>query len=322
VGNPGAAGGGGMDAFAARFSTDLSSTADDALAYFGGTGNDTATAMAVSGGKVWLTGVSGEAPSIKGGQDGHLTQIDMGTGQVVSTQKLSGKDGYVQPTALSVDGSGASALDRFGLPTGTLDYTVSQKVVSATSARPGDQIQIRTSDGRSLKSVTLEANDTLETLAAKIRRAAGFRAKVEVVSAGDVRQLKLSPTTDTSTVEVLAGKNGQDLLQALGLSEGIVRKTKLVDGKVTPADGKAKIYGLQLGADLNLDDADSVKRTLAELQTALTQVRTVYRDLETAAKPKPPASAAAAHGTSGPVPAYLKAQLANYQAALSRLTGA
>ncbi len=314
--------GGGMDAFAARLSTNLGSTAEDSLAYFGGTGNDTATAMAVSGGKVWLTGVSGEAPTTKGGQDGYLAQINMGSKTVENSQKLTGKDGYVAPSALAVDASGASALDKFGLPRGTIDYTASQKVVAATSARPGDTFQIRTSDGNALKTITIEAKDTLETLAAKIRRAAGFRAKVEVVSDGEVRRLKISPTSDKATVEMLGGKGGTDALSALGLSEGIVRKTKIEDGKIVPADGGAKIYGLKLGADLDLNDADSVKKTLAELSTALSAVRAVYRDLESAAKPQVAGATQSGHGkTGGVVPTYMKNQLANYQAALDRLGG-
>jgi len=315
--------GGGMDAFAAKFSTNLGDTSADKLVYFGGAGNDTATAMAVSGGKVYLTGVSGDAAAAKGGQDGYFTQINMGTGAVEATQKLTGKDGYVAPSAIAVDATGASALDRFGLPKGTLDYTASQNVVSATSARPGDTFQIRTSDGGALKTITIEAKDTLETLAAKVRRAGGFRAKVEVVSSGDVRRLKISAASDKSTVEVLAGKGGADALAALGLSEGIIRKTKIEDGKSVPADGGAKIYGLQLGADMDLTDEASIKKAMAEISTAATVVRNIYKDLENAAKPKSLQQAAAAAGKkpTGPAPAYLTAQIANYQAALNRLTG-
>ncbi|MBN9318315.1 MAG: hypothetical protein J0I28_01300 [Caulobacterales bacterium] len=322
VGGAGAAAGGGMDAFAAKFSTTLSDTSADTLAYFGGTGTESATAMAVANGKVYLTGVSGDAPATKGGQDGYLATLDMSNGTLSASQKLTGKDGYVAPTSLTVDAQGSSVLDKFGLPRGTLDYTASQKVVAATSARPGDTFQIRASDGSTLKTITIEANDTLQTLATKVSRAAGFRAKVEVVSDGDVRRLKISPTTDSSTVEVLAGKGGADALSALGLSEGIVRKTKMVDGKSVPADGGSKIYGLKLDTTLSLNDADSVKLALADISTALSSVKTIYRDLENAAKPKSAVAQAAAAGkNTGVVPQYMKNQIANYQAALDRLTG-
>jgi hypothetical protein len=58
---------------------------------------------------------------------------------------------------------------------------------------------------------------------------------------------------------------------------------------------------------------------LKVLNDALGVIRNAYKDLETAAKPKPPATPGAGH--SGPVPAYLTTQIANYQAALNRLTG-
>jgi hypothetical protein len=45
-------------------------------------------------------------------------------------------------------------------------------------------------------------------------------------------------------------------------------------------------------------------------------IRTAYKDLDAKLNPKPAAAA-----VSGPVPAYLSKQLANYQAGLERLTG-
>jgi hypothetical protein len=52
-------------------------------------------------------------------------------------------------------------------------------------------------------------------------------------------------------------------------------------------------------------------------------VRKAYKDLVTQATPQSQqaAAAAAAAAATGEVPAYLKNQLANYQAALSRLGG-
>ena len=51
-------------------------------------------------------------------------------------------------------------------------------------------------------------------------------------------------------------------------------------------------------------------------------IRKAYQGLVTAATPATPQSVAAkAAKASGPVPAYLTAQIANYQAGLARLTG-
>jgi len=313
---------GGIDAFAGRLSTDLSDTSADALTYYGGANDDTVTGMAVSGGKVWLTGLAGEAMpdgSEKiAERDGYIVELDPITGTAGSAQRISGKDGYVTPTSIAVDASGASALDKLGLPKGTLAYTDSQLITSATSARAGDQFQIRTREGGPLATVTLSANDTLETLAAKVKRAGGFRAKVEVVSDGDVRRLKITPANANAQVEVLPGKNGRNLLESVGLAEGVVRLTKLQDGRTVSANGGGNVYGLGLANDISLATEDSTRNALLVLSKAMSAIRTAYKDLETAAKPASVLKAAAA---SGPVPTYLTNQISNYQAALERLGG-
>jgi len=159
--------------------------------------------------------------------------------------------------------------------------------------------------------VTIEANDTMTTLAQKVRRAAGFSATVSVVRSADGLNsvLQIKPINSKSTVEVISGKGGKDALEALGLQEGVARVTG------GDADKEKKIYGLKLPNDLKLDTKDHIKAAAAALSDALSKIRTIYRDLNNIANP-PPKTAA-----SGPVPAYLQAQLANYQAGLQRLTG-
>lgn len=320
AGTPSNAYSGGLDAFAARISADLSSTSQDALTYFGGTGNDTVSAVAVSDGKVWVAGqASADQPgaSAISTKDGFLAQLDVLGGTAV-VHRLTGKDGIATATSIAVDASGASALDKLGLPKGALLYADSTKVAAATSARAGDTFQIRTAEGGRLATVTLEAGDTLEILATKVRRAAGSKAKVEIVSDGDFRRLKITPATKSSTVEVLPGKGGMDFIGSIGLTPGVIRNT-VIDkaGKSVSADGGGPVFGLGLPAELDVRDEKAIKNALAVLGKSLGKVRDAYRQLETAAKPEPVASKSA----SGPVPAYLTNQVANYQAALDRLTG-
>ena len=258
-------------------------------------------------------------PNALGTKDGYVSQLDLNAGSVDWTQRLSGKDGYATPTAIAVGATGASALDKLGLPSGTIDYTRSASIVSATSIRAGDTFQIVAGKSGAAKTITIDAKDTLETLATKVRRATGFQAKVEVVSDGAVRKLKITPLNDSSTIEILPGKGGDDALTALGLSSGISRKTNFVDGKTVSADGGGPVYGLKMTQDFDLSTEAGRTNALKILGDAIGVIRTAYRDLETAAKPK--AATAAAKSASGPVPAYLSGQIANYQAALSRLTG-
>jgi len=310
---------GAQDAFAARISTDLSSTSGDNLAYFGGTGQDTVTAMTVSGGKVWISGLaSADQPlsSAIATKDGYLAKIDVTTG-AVEAQRITGKDGYASATSIAVDATGASALDKLGLPKGTLLYADSTRLVSATGVRPGDSFQIRTSEGGRLNTVTIEANDTLDTLATKIKRAGGFKVKVEVVSDGEYRRIKITPQLKTASVEVLPGKNG-DALEALGITQGVIRNTVIdKNGKSVSADGQGPVFGIGLDIDLSLSSKDKIAAALTAIGKSLTKVRDAYRTLETAAKPQ----VQAAPGAGGAVPEYMSSQIANYQAALDRLNG-
>ena len=319
VGNTTRASSGSVDAFAARISADLS-TGGDAIAYYGGAGDDRATAMTVADGKVWLTGTTKtDLPNMTGAVgkvDGFAVGLDIGTGVIAWSQRFTGSDKMTAPSSIAVDASGASVLDRLGLPKGKVEYSDSQLVTSATSARPGDTFQIRRRIGGSAVTITIEANDTLETLAKKIQRATSFGVKAEVVSDGDVRKLQIRPQNSRSSLEILGGKGGLDALEALGLHEGFVRTNVSKDGQMVPGDGGSPMYGLKMPRDLSLSTKEDIKAAIDKLTMSMSVLRTAFRDLEQGMKP-----ASEKKKATGEVPAYLKNQLANYQAGLNRLTG-
>ncbi|MDR7114522.1 hypothetical protein [Caulobacter sp. BE254] len=325
VNNKTKAASGGSDGFVARMSLDLTDKSQDTLAYYGGTGDDTVTGMAVSNGQAWLAGSAGKnlagLPTV-GDKDGYVAQIDVATGAATWEQRLTGKDGYATATSIAVDASGSSALDLFGIPRGKMDFTQTDKIVSATSARAGDTFQVRTRARGTLTTIKIAANDTLDTLADKIRKATGYAAKVEFSSVGNNRTLRISPSQTTSTVEILPGKGGTDVLESLGLKPGVVRNTKIDHGQTVSADGKGPIYGFSLDTGLDLTDDVSRKAAVAAMTKALSAVRTAYREMADTANGVKRADATASSGhVDGPVPAYLTNQIANYQAALNRLTG-
>jgi hypothetical protein len=307
---------GGTDAFVATI--DGGSLAAGKLTYFGGSGDDSASALTVSNGDVWIAGGAGN--DLPGGldkvgaKDGYLARLNTDTGALEWGRRFTSTDGQAAPTTIAVDPSGSSALDRFGLPQGDLQFADSQLLVSATSVRAGDQFQIRIEEGGRPGTVTIAADDTLASLASKIQRAAGFRVKVQIVKDGAVQRLQIKPLNEKGTVEVIAGKTNKNALAALGIPEGALR---VKPDDVTAPDFN-KIYGLNIGGGLSLDTADGIKDAVTKLQQSLSTVRTAYRDLDKLFNPTTTTAAAAA---TGPVPEYLTNQIKNYQAALSRLTG-
>jgi hypothetical protein len=76
-------------------------------------------------------------------------------------------------------------------------------------------------------------------------------------------------------------------------------------------------YGLNLPSTLNLTSAANIATATAALSSATGTVARIYLNMTT-----PPTSKTTTNPTGNlPVPAYLTAEIANYQSALVRLTG-
>ena len=311
---------GGQDAFVATLSTDLAASGADRLTYYGGEGDDTAADVKVHEGKVWLTGISDRAIGAKTEDPsrGYLARLDVETGQVEWTQTWTAAEGQARPLALTVSSGGASVLDRLGLPQGEIDQSQSKALVDATAVRAGDRFYVQNPVTGRQTAVTIEAKDTLQSLARKIEMASGRHLKVTIktdrdyltgmdgdtrVTSGGVQRLSITSADGRAGAVLTPGEAGRDALAGLGLTPGFIGKT---------ADDKMKTFGVDLSPLLNLSDADSIAKAKDQVQLAIKAMRDAYRALS------PEASKPA---ITGQAPAYLQAQLANYQAALARLTG-
>ncbi|THD65212.1 hypothetical protein [Phenylobacterium sp.] len=320
-----AAASGGTDAFAAQVSTDLTPNASDAIAYYGGPGNDKATSLAVSNGQVWIGGQTSESLNgqpMQGTLDGFIAQLNISTGQVVSSNQFTGKDGMAAPTAIAVNTTGASVLDRLGLPTTPLSAASSQELTSISSLRAGDQFTVAGGSGPPV-TITIGATDTLTTLAQEIQRASGNQATATITKTATGQQtLTVTPSYASASVILGPGPNGQNALPLLGLPEGMLNQTLTANGVTSPADGGSTIYGLGLSGTLTLGTTAQINQARAGIAAAMGVVRSAYQAMVTAATPKTPGQTAAATSkTPGTVPAYLTAEIANLNAGLARLTG-
>jgi hypothetical protein len=311
---------GGRDVFVAALSADLTAAGTDRLSWYGGAGEDSAADVKVHDGKVWITGVADRPAGAKDTDPtrGYLSRLDPLTGAVEYSRTWSGDGDQAKPLTLAVASGGASVLDRLGLPQGEIDQKDSKLLTAATSLRVGDRFYVSPADGGRAAAVTIDARDTLATLARKITVASGGKLKVTVASEGGAVTGKDGETTTTTgglqrlsiaardgrTGAVLtSGETGRDALLGLGLSPGYIGPSA--------AESSLKTFGLNLPGGLTLNDEDAIKTAGEKIQGALKAIRDAYRALA-------PQNRAAA---AGPVPAYLTNQLANYQAALNRLVG-
>lgn len=302
---------GGREVFAARLGADLQPAGSDAGTWWtppGGADPSVAAAV-VQGGEVYVTGQVAGAPvdgATDASQKGFAVALDPAAGAAWS-RTLTSQDGQDAPAAITVNPGGVSVLDRLGLPSGALDYTGATDLASATSLRAGDSFKIGVGASTPV-TIRIEDGDTLDDLAAKINTATGGRAAATVVPSNGYNQLKIAPASTSTTLTLVAGPDGQDALKGLGLSPTLLSTAK--NSTKTPT---AVPYGLGLTGSYSLADAASAKAAFQALAEAVTTVHTAYDDMS-----KPPTTPGK---TGGTVPAYLTAQIAQYQQALARLGG-
>lgn len=309
---------GGSDAWIGVLEADLSVNANDRLTYLGGADDDSAADVKVHGGKVWLTGVADRPPGAEeeDPRRGYLTRLDPLTGAVEWTRNWSGVDQQAAPMSLAVASGGASVLDRLGLPQGLIATGDSKNLTDVTALRPGDRFYVSSVDGGRGKAVTIDAADTLQTLARKLEQASSGQLRVTVVTdaqkigpngeitGGLLQRLSITPRDGREGAVLSAGERGRDALAALGLAPGLV---------APKADkGDVKTFALNLPTSLSLGSPDAIKATTDLLAAAMKACRDAYRAM---------APGANRPAITGQAPAYLTARIASYQAALARLGG-
>ncbi len=304
--------GAGRQVFSATLSADLQPASTDSGAWWTPpVGYDaTAASAVVQGGDVYITGQTTGAPitgATTASHTGYAVALNTATGAVDWSRSLSSQDGQDAPSAIAVAPTGVSTLDKLGLPSGALTFAGATDLVSNTTVRPGDSFQIGVGSATPA-TLTVHAGDTLDSLVARITQATGGRAAATVVTTNGVEHLQIAPTSSQTNLRLLAGPAGSDALAALGLTP-----TLLTTVTSTTKAPTAAPYALGLSGTYSLSDPASAKAAFNALAVAVTAVQKAYTDLS--APPPTPGK------TGGTVPAYLTAQIAEYQNALARLTG-
>ncbi|MGZ3306404.1 MAG: transcriptional regulator, partial [Asticcacaulis sp.] len=320
---------GSYDAFALSVDADLTKTASDKIAYYGGAGTEKNAQVQFSNGKAWIAGQTTGAitgTTQIGKADAYLARLNIDTGQVEYQTRYSGTDGQVSPDSLAVSSGSSSVLDKLGLPMGTVLQTDSPYIVANSSVRTGDQFFMVDPQSGAKKTITIDATDTMKTLAAKIQRASGFQLTVTTTSVPGVngqpstQGLDIKPANNSSSLEFVAGPVGKDALTGLGLASGLVTSQagKLMDPTTSNYTTSQKPMGLIFDTSLNLNSTQNIADAVKSLQKTIQKVHEVYTYLKSGdPQPKKPGSG----NGSGAPPAYLTNEIANYQAALQRLTG-
>jgi hypothetical protein len=317
---------GSYDAFALSVDKDISVTGSDQIAFYGGAGTEKDAKVQFANGKAWISGqTNGEIDGTTkiNGKDAYLARLDIASGAVEYQTRYTGVNGTVTPNAIAISAGSGSVLDRLGLPLGKIETTDSKLITSGTSVRTGDQFYLVDPKTGVRKTIIIEANDTLESLAKKITRASGYRLTADVtkVTGKQIDRLDIKPASKSSQMEIVSGPAGKDALVGLGLASGMITNDadKTMDASSSNYLTAQKAMGLEFDTALNLNSDANIAKALASLQKTLKNVQKAYTYLRYG---DPQESDNAKKGkTGGPVPQYMTDKIANYQAALNRLLG-
>ncbi len=330
-----AAANGGTDGFVMRLTDAGASATALTTTYLGTSGTDAIKSLIVSGGAIYVAGTTdgalpGETKSGAAGTTNSFAAKLETSGAVDWTYQYGGTGGVSAAASIVVDPAGSSVLDALGLPRGKIDTARSPLVTANSSLRAGDSFSISV-NGKHAVTIRIGASDTLHALTTKINALIFTAGKSSSVTATDGYRLKIAADPGM-TLELRSGPNGFDALAALGLAPGLLvgddpsaSASDEADDDSTTSDeaddassASAKIVGLELGRALSVATTDDAKKAEKDLENALSQVRAAYRKLTL--DPLLAKLKAATPAPTGPAPAYLQYQLANYYAGLLRLT--
>ena len=294
------------------------------VSYVGTGASDKGGAVTVgSDGTVYLAGTTngtfaGQSRNVANTNNAFVAAI-ASNGSVGWTRQFGGADGTSTGQSVAIDTQGSSVLDALGLPRGTVAVNQSVTLASNTTLRVGDTFQIALQGvGAHTSTITIGAGETLQTLATKINNVLLVKGKATVTYAHGGETLKIAVNKGV-TANLIAGPADFDALARLGLAAGTLANgaTATSTTSTSSTGTTSQVFGLGFSGTMDISTTKDAGAARAQLQNILTNIRNAYRTSNT-----PPAPAASTNTQTGPAPAYLTAQVANYQLALSMFPGA
>ena len=303
----------GRDGFVARFDAGLASAG---VTYVGTAGADEIDSAAYLGGALYVGGRTTGAlsGSRTGTADGFVGRIDASTGAVADVRQFGQPGARTDAVRVAAAAGGGTALGALGLHRGTLTPTDSPKLVAQTGLRAGDTFGIRV-EGGAVRRIVVAADDTLATLADRVRRITGSKATVTTPAGDGGSRLRIEMKTGFEA-ELIAGADGRDALAKLGLAPMRIAAANAVPANA-PRVRPGGSFGLGLTDALGIGNPADAKVALARIKQAISVAQTGYRSLYW-----DDAKAALVNGagSGGASTGRERAQMANYQAALDRLS--
>ena len=166
-------------------------------------------------------------------------------------------------------------------------------------------------DGSTTKRITIDENDTMDVLAARISNALGISGDADMAGNGDTEHLEIR-ALNGATVEIVAGAPGQDALAGLGLKPAFLIGKSADSGDAELARDASFELGIFGDFSLLTDRGASDAATIFE--NAMLEVKKAFRFLT-----EGPPSDDPFEGIIGPPSAYVAGRIAQFELAVQRL---
>jgi len=323
---------GGTNAFVFNATDAGTSATANYVSYVGtATGSNQGNGVTVGpDGTVYLAGTTtgtraGQTRDVAGANNAFVAALGS-NGAVQWTQQFGGPDGQSTGNAVAINPTGASVLNSLGLPSGTVTTAQSVYLQSSTSVQTGDSFQIQIEGtGGSNGTVTIGADETLQSLANQINDVLLTKGKASVTYANGGETLKIAVNPGV-TANLVPGPSGFDALSRLGIAAGTLTAPPKAGSppatSTTDSSGSSTavktVYGLDLDTSgLSLTTSASAGAAVAEMQNVANIVQNIYQQSNT---PPAVASTVPSMDANGKAPSYLTSQLTNYSLALSLLS--
>lgn len=307
---------GARDGFVARIDSNLSGAS---VTYLGSAADDQVDSVAFLGGELYAGGrTTGDlAEARRGPTDGFVARIDAATGAIENTTQFGQPLLRTEPVRIAGDVGGANAISALGFGRGTINATASDRVTTQTTLRAGDYFSIRADNG-AVRRVTIEAGDTLKTIATRMQGMLGAsKATVTATAVDGVQKLSIRMKPGHE-LELIPGGTDTDALAKLGIEpQRIATQATLSSSapKVRPGGN----FALDLSDALSLSTLDNAKIAMKKVEEAISMTQTAYRSLYWDDSKAMTVDGVKNTVTGTQSTARESAQLANYQAALNRL---
>jgi trimeric autotransporter adhesin len=304
------------DGFVARIDAGLSGAS---VTYLGSAADDQVDSIAFLGNDLYAGGrTTGDlAAPRRGPTDGFVSRIDAATGAIKTTSQFGQALLRTEPVRISADVGGANSIGALGFSRGTINPAVSEKLTTQTTMRAGDFFSLKADNG-AVRKVTIEAGDTLKTIATRMQGMLGAsKATVTATVVDGVQKLSITMKPGHE-LELIPGGTDTDALAKLGIEpQRIATQATLSSSapKVRPGGN----FGMDLSDALSLSTLDNAKISMKKIEEAISMTQTAYRSLYWDDGKARIVDGVKNTATGTQSTARESAQLANYQAALNRL---